>query len=117
VKHMRVGRLFGLDLHRRRSVIVRMTESGERLETVCILNNRDRLAEVRARAGECPEKVVLEATYGWYWSGGCVGRAWGEGAFGAPVGGECLLRFPRRMQRNPEQVFVELSTSEYSCHY
>jgi hypothetical protein len=41
-------------------VIVRMTESGERLETVRILNDRDRLAEVMARAGESPE-VVLEA--------------------------------------------------------
>ena len=50
----------GIDLHRRRSVIVRMTESGERLETVRILNDRDRLAEVMARAGESP-KVVLEA--------------------------------------------------------
>jgi hypothetical protein len=33
----------GIDLHRRRSVIVRMTESGERLETVRFLNDRDRL--------------------------------------------------------------------------
>jgi hypothetical protein len=54
----------GIDLHRRRSVIVRMTESGERLETVRILNDRDRLADVMGRAGESPE-VVLEATYGW----------------------------------------------------
>jgi hypothetical protein len=53
----------GIDLHRRRSVIVRMTESGERLETVRILNDRDRLADVMGRAGESPE-VVLEATYG-----------------------------------------------------
>ncbi|WP_343602453.1 hypothetical protein [Mycobacterium sp.] len=59
------GRQFvGMDLHRRRSVLVRMTESGEHLETVQILNDRDRLADVMSRAGECPE-VVLEATYGW----------------------------------------------------
>src|SRR5262249_13493955 len=54
----------GMDLHRRRSVLVRMTESGEHLETVRILNDRDVLAEVMSRAGESPE-VVLEATYGW----------------------------------------------------
>jgi hypothetical protein len=54
----------GIDLHRRGSVIVRMTESGERLETVRFLNDRDRLADVMGRAGESPE-VVLEATYGW----------------------------------------------------
>jgi transposase len=57
----------GIDLHRRRSVIVRMTEAGERLETVRIVNDADRLAAVLARAGESPE-VVLEATYGWYWA-------------------------------------------------
>ena len=62
------GRQFvGMDLHRRRSVLVRMTETGEHLETVRIVNTRDRLAEVMTRAGESPE-VVLEATYGWYWA-------------------------------------------------
>jgi len=54
----------GMDLHRRRSVLVRMTEAGERLETVRIVNDREQLAAVMARAGEDPE-VVLEATYGW----------------------------------------------------
>jgi len=57
----------GIDLHRRRSVIVRMTETGEHLETVRILNDRERLAAVMAQAGESPE-VVLEATCGWYWA-------------------------------------------------
>jgi hypothetical protein len=58
------GRQFvGMDLHRRRSVLVRMTEAGERLETIRIVNDVDRLAAVMARAGEAPE-VVLEATYG-----------------------------------------------------
>ena len=38
------GRQFvGMDLHRRRSVLVRMTESGEHLETVRIVNTVDRL--------------------------------------------------------------------------
>ena len=59
------GRQFvGVDLHRRRSVIVRMAESGERLEMVRIVNDPERLAAVMTRAGEAPE-VVLEATYGW----------------------------------------------------
>jgi len=57
----------GIDLHRRRSVIVRTTESGEVLEATQILNDVDRLNSVIARAGEDPE-VVLEATYGWYWA-------------------------------------------------
>src|ERR1035437_4421957 len=57
----------GVDLHRRRTVIVRTTEAGEVLEAVRIVNDVQRLASVMARAGQCPE-VVLEATYGWYWA-------------------------------------------------
>jgi transposase len=57
----------GIDLHRRRSVIVRTTAVGEPLETVRIVNDVDALGRVMARAGESPE-VVLEATYGWYWA-------------------------------------------------
>jgi transposase len=56
----------GIDLHRRRTVIVRTSEGGEVLETVRIVNDVERLASVMSRAGECPE-VVLEATHGWYW--------------------------------------------------
>jgi hypothetical protein len=59
--------IVGIDLHRRRSVIVRMSEAGERLDTVRIDNDPIRLAAVIAESGECPD-VVLEATYGWYWA-------------------------------------------------
>ena len=59
--------IVGMDLHRRRSVLVRMTETGQHLETVRISNDPDYLREVMTRAGEAPD-VVLEATYGWYWA-------------------------------------------------
>ncbi|MDA8437787.1 MAG: IS110 family transposase [Propionibacterium sp.] len=59
--------LVGIDLHRRRSVIVRTTDAGEALEVARINNDLDSLAAVLARAGEAPQ-VVLEATYGWYWA-------------------------------------------------
>ena len=62
------GRQFvGIDLHRRRSVLVRTAEAGDSLEVVRISNDVDSLAAVMSRAGEAPE-VVLEATYGWYWA-------------------------------------------------
>ena len=57
----------GIDLHRRRSVIVRMTEAGAKLETVRIDNDPVVLGLEMAKAGPDPE-VVLEATYGWYWA-------------------------------------------------
>jgi transposase len=59
--------IVGMDLHRRRSVLVRMTEAGEVLETVRISNDPEYLRQVMQRAGEHPE-VVLEACYGWYWA-------------------------------------------------
>jgi transposase len=57
----------GIDLHRRRTVVVRTTVEGEVLEKAQIVNSAESLAEVLGRAGEAPE-VVLEATYGWYWA-------------------------------------------------
>ncbi len=57
----------GMDLHRRRSVLVRMTGDGTRLGTERITNSPAELRRAIARAGKHPQ-VVLEATYGWYWA-------------------------------------------------
>jgi transposase len=81
-----VGQQFvGIDLHRRRSVIVRTTAAGEVLEAVQIVNDVDRLSEVIARAGECPE-VVLEATYGWYWAADALQAAGAQVHLAHPLG-------------------------------
>ncbi len=57
----------GLDLHRNRTVMVRMTPAGELLEAVRFANDAAVLREQVGKAGPAPE-VVLEATYGWYWA-------------------------------------------------
>ncbi|MHB1613665.1 MAG: hypothetical protein ACYCYA_04975 [Actinomycetes bacterium] len=57
----------GIDLHCRRSVIVRMNEAGEVLDTVKVQNDPVEFAMAIAAAGPDPE-VALEATYGWYWA-------------------------------------------------
>src|ERR1700752_3966569 len=57
----------GMDLHRRRSVLVRMTADGKKLETARITNSAAELRREMARAGEHPQGV-LEATDGWYWA-------------------------------------------------
>jgi transposase len=68
VSELYSGRQFvGIDLHRRRSVVLRMTAEGDPLDCVRISNDVEMLSTVMARAGEAPE-VVLEATYGWYWA-------------------------------------------------
>ena len=54
----------GIDLHRRRSVVVRKNADGELLSKVHIDNTAMALAEAVTAAGPEPE-VVLEATFGW----------------------------------------------------
>ena len=58
----------GIDLHRRRSVIVQRSAEGETLAVTQVTND-DVLAFAKAvtDAGEHPE-VVIEACYGWYWA-------------------------------------------------
>src|SRR3954447_16170204 len=57
----------GVDLHRRRTVLLRMTPDGRQLGWSRIDNDPVALALELAKAGPDPE-VVLEATYGWYWA-------------------------------------------------
>jgi hypothetical protein len=66
----------GMDLHRRRSVLVRMTEDGRRLGMARIINSPAELRAQIARAGKSP-RVVLEATYGWYWAADTLAAACG----------------------------------------
>jgi transposase len=65
---MQAQEYVSIDLHRRRSVIVRRSSEGESLETTRV-DNMDLAAFERAvmAAGEHPE-VVVEACYGWYWA-------------------------------------------------
>src|SRR6266571_5310358 len=57
----------GIDFHRRRSVIVRLSADGERLGVHRVVNDPCELVNVVGLCGEAPE-VVIEATYGWYWA-------------------------------------------------
>lgn len=57
----------GIDLHRRRSVFVRMTPDGTVLERSRVENSAMAFAAEIGKAGPSPE-VVLEATLGWYWA-------------------------------------------------
>jgi transposase len=56
----------GIDLHRRRSVIVRVDQEGKHLSTKRVVNDPPEVIAAVAEAGESPE-VVVEATYGYYW--------------------------------------------------
>ena len=48
----------GIDLHRRRSVIVRMHAAGDVLEVAKIVNDMHQLGKVVSRAGRAPAVVL-----------------------------------------------------------
>jgi transposase len=93
----------GIDLHRRRSVIVRRTESGETLDTVRIDNDRVTLATELAKAGEHPE-VILEATYGWYWASDVIHEYGGTVHLAHPLGNN----WGNRRVKNDERDATDL---------
>src|SRR5215475_9068754 len=78
-------RVVGVDLHRRRPVLVRMTEDGQRLGMAKISNSPAGLVREIARAGQAP-RVVLEATYGWYWAANTLAAAGAEVHLAHPLG-------------------------------
>ena len=90
--------IVGMDLHRRRSVLVRMAEDGRKLATVRIANSVARLAAEIRRAGLHP-KVVLEACYGWYWAADTLTAAGAEVHLAHPLG---VKEFSHRRVKNDE---------------
>ncbi len=77
--------IVGMDLHRRRSVLVCMSEDGRRLGSARIVNSPQALRGEIARAGKKP-KVVLEATYGWGWAADALQAAGAEVHLAHPLG-------------------------------
>src|SRR5580704_19242255 len=95
----------GIDLHRHRSVIVRMTEDGRKLETVRITNSPAALRREIAKAGKNP-KVVIEATYGWYWAADTLAAAGAEVHLAHPLG---VKAFSYRRVKNDERDAADLA--------
>ena len=95
----------GMDLHRQRSVLVRMTEDGRKLETARIDNSPAALRTVLARAGNSP-RVVVEATYGWYWAADTLQAAGAEVHLAHPLG---VKAFSYRRVKNDERDCADLA--------
>ena len=95
----------GMDLHRRRSVLVRMTEDGRKLETVRITNSPAALRAEIAKAGKNP-RVVVEATYGWYWAVDVLQEAGAEVHLAHPLG---VKAFSYRRVKNDERDAADLA--------
>jgi transposase len=95
----------GLDLHRRRSVLVRMTEDGRRLGTARITSSPAELRREIARAGKAP-RVVVEATYGWYWAADTLTAAGAEVHLAHPLG---VKAFTYRRVKNDQRDAADLA--------
>src|SRR6516165_6716173 len=96
--------IVGMDLHRRRSVLVRMTGDGRRLGTAKITNSPAELRREIARAGSCPK--VLEATSGWYWAADVLQAAGAEVHLVHPLG---VKAFSYRRVKNDEKDAADLA--------
>jgi transposase len=95
----------GIDLHRRRSVIVRQTETGEHLATVRIANDPAELMAEIGKAGTRPQ-VVLEATYGWYWAADVLADAGARVHLAHPLG---IKGFAHRRVKNDVRDATDLA--------
>jgi transposase len=98
--------IVGVDLHRRRSVVVRIAaDTGQRLGMARIDNEPMTLAAEIAKAGEQPE-VVLEATYGWYWAADVLAEAGAGVHLAHPLG---VKGFAYRRVKNDERDAADLA--------
>jgi transposase len=75
----------GIDLHRRRTVIVRMDGEGVVLGQARIDNDAIALAGQLALAGPAPE-VAMEATLGWYWAADVIAECGARLHLAHPLG-------------------------------
>ena len=77
----------GMDLHRRRSVLVRMTGDGHRLGMARITNSPQELRrEIARHCSASPPRVVLEEDYWWYWAADTLAAAGAEVHLAHPLG-------------------------------
>jgi transposase len=95
----------GIDLHRRRSVIVRQTAAGEQLSVARIDNEPMALAAEVGKAGPAPE-VVLEATYGWYWAADVLAEVGARVHLAHPLG---IKGFTYRRVKNDVRDAADLA--------
>ena len=94
----------GIDFHRRRSVIVRVSATGEKLSSVRVANDPVAIAAAVAEAGPEPE-VVIEATYGWYWVVDLLQAGGAHVHLANPQG----LNWGQRRVKNDERDAIDLA--------
>ena len=93
-----MGRYVGIDLHRRRSVIVVLDAAGEKLSSTRIDNDPLTLrSEIERWA---PAEVAMEATWGWYWPADVITAAGATLHLAHPLG---IRGFENRRVKNDDR--------------
>ena len=94
-----MSRCVGVDLHRRRSVVVILGDDGTKVSSRKIVNDPAALVEAVVAAGPCPE-VVIEATWGWYWAADVLSEAGCRVHLAHPLG---VKGFQNRRVKNDDR--------------
>ncbi len=94
-----MSRYVGIDLHRRRSVVVILDPDGTKVSSTRIESSAMALAAAVGEAGPEPE-VVLEATWGWYWAADVLEEAGCRVHLAHPLG---VKGFENRRVKNDDK--------------
>jgi hypothetical protein len=81
-----MGSYVGIDLHRRRSVIVVLNDDGDRVSWSRIDNTPANLAAEIVAAGGPDADVAMEATWGWYWAADVIAECGARLHLAHPLG-------------------------------
>ena len=81
-----MGSYVGIDLHRRRSVLVVLNDDGDRLSWCRIDNTPANLAAEIVAAGGAEAEVAMEATWGWYWAADVIAECGARLHLAHPLG-------------------------------
>src|SRR6266508_888073 len=81
-----MGSYVGIDLHRRRSVVVVLNEAGDRVSWCRIDNTAANLAAEIVSAGGSEAEVAMEACWGWYWAADVIAECGARLHLAHPLG-------------------------------
>jgi transposase len=81
-----MGSYVGIDLHRRRSVVVVLNDDGERVSWSRIDNTPANLAAGIVAAGGADAEVAMEACWGWYWAADVIAECGARLHLAHPLG-------------------------------
>ena len=81
-----MGSYVGIDLHRRRSVVVVLNDDGDRVSWSRIDNTPANLAAEVVAAGGAEAEVAMEACWGWYWAADVIAECGARLHLAHPLG-------------------------------